>query len=310
MLFGPANTAFLRADVDDVAAETLRPQHGLGRLGHGERPARHDLVLQVPVLERGVGQRPGAGDAGVVDDEVDAAEGEHGRLGHRRGDRGRVGDVHGHADGLVRPAEVGGDLGRGVTGRGRRRPRWRPRAASALRGGQTDARRAAGDQGDPAGQRLGLRSALELELLEDPVLDGELLGLGHRRVGRDALGAAHHVDGVDVELPGDPGGLLVGAEGEHADAGHQDDGRGGAAHRRGVRRSRAGRSRRRTRRGRPRSSSASRATTSSSGASGAVSSSSGRTLVRRKWSGQLVPRCTRCVRSSRGTGSRAPRRCR
>src|SRR5689334_5840646 len=31
-------------------------------------------------------------------------------------------------------------------------------------------------------------------------------------VGRDRLGAAHHVDGVDVELPGDAGGLLVRAE--------------------------------------------------------------------------------------------------
>ena len=45
-----------------------------------------------------------------------------------------------------------------------------------------------------------------------------------------ALGAAHHVDGVDVELAGDAGGLLVLAVAEHPDAGHQDDQRVGAAH--------------------------------------------------------------------------------
>ena len=57
---------------------------------------------------------------------------------------------------------------------------------------------------------------------------------GDRRVGRDRLGAAHHVDRVDVELAGDPGRLLVRAEAEHPDAGHQHDRRVGAAHRRAV----------------------------------------------------------------------------
>ncbi len=51
----------------------------------------------------------------------------------------------------------------------------------------------------------------------------------------NALGAAHHVDRVDVELAGHPGGLLVRAVGEHPDAGHQDDQRVGAADRRRVR---------------------------------------------------------------------------
>ena len=92
--------------------------------------------------------------------------------------------------------------------------------------------------------RFGFGQALELGLLERPVLDAELLRLGDRRVGRDRLGAAHHVDGVDVELAGDPGGLLVLAVGEHADAGHEDDRRVGAAHRRRVRRWRGARSRR------------------------------------------------------------------
>ena len=85
------------------------------------------------------------------------------------------------------------------------------------------------------GQRLRLRHPRELGLLERPVLDAELLALVDRRVGRDRLGAAHHVDRVDVELAGDAGGLLVRAEAEHADAGHQHDRRVGAAHRRAVR---------------------------------------------------------------------------
>ena len=81
-----------------------------------------------------------------------------------------------------------------------------------------------------SGFGFGIRA--QLGLLERPVLDAELLRLVDRGVGRDRLGAAHHVDRVDVELAGDPGGLLVLAEGEHADAGHQHDRRVGAAHRR------------------------------------------------------------------------------
>ena len=75
--------------------------------------------------------------------------------------------------------------------------------------GLADPGRRAGDQGDPGGQRLGLRHPGQLGLLQGPVLDAELLRLADRRVGRHRLGAAHHVDGVDVELAGHPGGLLV-----------------------------------------------------------------------------------------------------
>ena len=88
------------------------------------------------------------------------------------------------------------------------------------------------------GERLRPRHPLELGLLERPVLDPELLGLVDRGVRRQPLGAAHHVDRVDVELAGHAGGLLVRAVGEHPDAGHQDDQRVGAADRGRVRRSR------------------------------------------------------------------------
>ena len=170
---------------------------------------------------------------GVVDEQVDAAEGEHAAAIHGLGHRGLVGHVGDDPGGAVRAAELGGDLADlrlvevgddDVGALGGERPGGREPDA----GGRTR------DDGDPAGERLGLRSPLQLQLLEDPVLHGELVGLVDRRVGRDALGAAHDVDGVDVELAGHPRRLLVRAEREHPDAGHQDDGRRGAAHRRRV----------------------------------------------------------------------------
>ena len=82
--------------------------------------------------------------------------------------------------------------------------------------GAADAARGAGDQGDPAGVATAARAGAELGLLQRPVLHPELLALGDGVVGRDGLGAAHHVDGVDVELAGHAGRLLVLAEGEHA----------------------------------------------------------------------------------------------
>ena len=83
---------------------------------------------------------------------------------------------------------------------------------------------------------LGLGMPGQLGLLQRPVLDPELLGLADRRVRGHGLGAAHHVDRVEVELPGHPGGLLVRAVAEHPDPGHQHDRRVGAAHGRRVRR--------------------------------------------------------------------------
>ncbi len=97
-----------------------------------------------------------------------------------------------------------------------------------------DARAGAGDERDAPGERARFRPTPQLGLLQAPVLDAELLGLADRRVRRDRLGAAHHVDRVEVELRRHSGRLLVGTVGEHPDAGHEHDRRVGATHRRAV----------------------------------------------------------------------------
>src|SRR3954463_13014105 len=79
-------------------------------------------------------------------------------------------------------------------------------AGQPLRDRLADAAGRAGDQGHARGERLGLRHALELGLLQRPVLDAELLRLVDGGVGGDRLGTAHDVDRVDVELTGHPGG--------------------------------------------------------------------------------------------------------
>ena len=73
----------LADDVDDVAAEALL-DHDPGRLARDEeRAAGHDVVLEVPVVDGRLEQRLRDRQAGVVDDEVDAAERERRSPGSR-----------------------------------------------------------------------------------------------------------------------------------------------------------------------------------------------------------------------------------
>ena len=127
MLFGPGEHRVLRRDVDDVAAHGLLDQHRRRRLRDQERALGHDVVLEVPVLLGGLEQRLRERDSGVVDDDVDAAEGEH-RLPDGRRDLLGRGDVHGHADrdirgSRARPRPPATSPGRGRRSRRRRRRR-------------------------------------------------------------------------------------------------------------------------------------------------------------------------------------------
>ena len=98
-----------------------------------------------------------------------------------------------------------------------------------------DATSCTDDRDDLACHLLLGGHALELGLLEEPVLDvkGLLLGQGDILVYR--LGAAHDLDCAVVELRGDAALALVLAPRDHSQSGDEDDGRVRIAHRGGVR---------------------------------------------------------------------------
>ena len=185
-------------------------------------------MLEIPIVQRGLQERPRDGQPGVVDDDVQPTKGQH-AIANRTGDLVLIGHVAGDAAGDIQPADLARHRlsGHGID--------VSDDDAGALGGqpvgnGTTDSRASAGHQRDAGSQGLGLGHARQLRLFQRPVLDAEFLRLGDRRVGGDGLRAAHHVDGVGVELAGHARGLLVGAEAEHAHAGDQHDGRIGAAH--------------------------------------------------------------------------------
>ena len=214
-LFGPANSAVLAGDVDDVAAHPLRDHRLRGGPGDQERALGHHVVLQVPVGDGGLQQRLGDRQPGVVDHQVDPAERQHGRV-ERGGDRVLVGHVGAHPDGDVGVARSRRPRRRPCRRPGRRRPRTRPRRPAAARSPCRSPTPAPVTSATRVASGLGCGHPGELGLLQGPVLDAELLRLRDRGVGRHRLGAAHHVDRVDVELARHPGGLLVAPEGEHA----------------------------------------------------------------------------------------------
>ena len=101
-----------------------------------------------------------------------------------------------------------------------------------------------------SGLGLGRRASLASSSAQYSMRNFSDSGIGAYVLNR--LGAAHDVDRVDVELAGDPRGLLVRPEAEHADARNEDDRRVGTAHRRRVGRRVPLVVGRGTRRGRPR----------------------------------------------------------
>ena len=145
-------------------------------------------------------------------------------------------------------------LGQARPRRCRRARRRRPRASSRSRRRPADAAGAAGDQRDPAGQRPSASAcaaawpprAASTRCRRPPAPAGRHSGRRRRR-------AAHHVDGVDVELGRRSAPSPCPGEGDHADAGDEiDDRRWGRASP-GCRHACSARSSRHSPRGRPRS---------------------------------------------------------
>ena len=114
-------------------------------------------MLQVPVVDGGLQQRLGQRQPGVVDHQVHPAERQHAR-GQRLLHGGLVGDVDLDRDGLVRPAELVGDL-LGVVEVQVGDDDTAALGRDPLRDGLADPRPGAGDQRDPGGQRLGPRAS-------------------------------------------------------------------------------------------------------------------------------------------------------
>ena len=207
--------AVLAGDVDDVAAQLLLDHHPGGLPGHQEGALGHHVVLQVPVLDGGLQQRLGQRQAGVVDHQVHPAERQARRRRTCRATAFSSDTSALTATATSRPPSSSATvwaLSRFRSAMTTQPPSAAIRVAMALPIPEpapvTSATRVASG--------LGLRHPLQLGLLQRPVLDGELLRLADRGVGGHRFRAAHHVDRVDVELAGDPGGLLVLAEGEHA----------------------------------------------------------------------------------------------
>jgi hypothetical protein len=177
----PGEDGVLRHDVDDVAAEALGDHRRRRGLGDEEAALGHDVVLAIPLRLGGLEQRLGDGQPGVVDHQVDPAEGEH-RPVDGLGDQPRVGHVDPDTQRDVGPADLR-----------RRRPRpfhvevghdhARPLRGEPGRDGPADAAGGARDQGDAPGMPFRCGQPPELGLLERPVLDPELLALRDWAVG-------------------------------------------------------------------------------------------------------------------------------
>ena len=223
--------AVLARHEDHAAADLLLLHQAEGTAADQEVAGDQDVLVALPDFQRRVFQRRGRSDAGVGHEDVQAAEAQRGgrqhgfhfRLGGdvalHRGDGVLAGDLQQVGLGFFQRAGI--DVGQHDAG---------PFLQQLAGDGLANATGAAGDQGHAAGQALGLGHALQLGFFEQPVLDVEGFLLGQADVGVDAVGAAHHVDGVDVELAGDAGGGLVLREGQHADAGDQVDDGVGIAH--------------------------------------------------------------------------------
>ena len=178
---GAGDERVLRGDEDDRAAASLLDQDPEGLPRGEEVPAGEHRVVQLPLLERRLGDRRARGEARRGDEDVEPAVLEH-RAPRHLGDRVLARHVAVHRERppkAVRRADLLGDLCRAVgvevgdddVGAARREHPGR---------GTADPARAAGDHRDTAGELAARRRLRELVPLERPVLDRERLALAQR----------------------------------------------------------------------------------------------------------------------------------
>ena len=167
---GGVGVAFLAGDRGDIGDAAVVPLDHAGddRLAAIERAGEVDADHLVPLLGRvlpGLGDRPG--DAGVVDEDVDLAEGVK-RLVAGALDGGIVGDVDGRPRSPCPGSAVPSPSSRRAPCRG---PRWRrsaPPREQTLDHGAADALGAAGHDGGTAGEIVLHGHARPPRLARDP----------------------------------------------------------------------------------------------------------------------------------------------
>ena len=187
---GPGHDGVLADDVEDVPAGPLGDHGRGGVLGHEEGAPGHHVVLQVPVLARWSRASALEIDRPALLTTMSTPPKRATAVVDRRLDGLLVGDIGLDGDGVVAgPQRLG------------RRSRAASRSMSATTTAAPSSRRRmamARPMPEPAPvtsatlpvSGFGLGRRRSLQLLQHPVLDAELLGLGDRRVRRQGLGAA------------------------------------------------------------------------------------------------------------------------
>ena len=215
--FLPATSAFLEA-MKTIEPPTSCSLEDLERFARDEEVAgAEDRVVAVPLLERRLLERGAGRDAGVGDDDVEAAE-RVDRGGERRRDVLLGRDVAADRDPVV--------LGHRVARSGLvevERDHAGARGGERVEDRAADAAGAAGDERDLALELAGRRRLGELVELERPVLDREALGGVERDELAERLGAGHDLDRAVVEVARDLRRLHGRARGDHAHALDEDD---------------------------------------------------------------------------------------
>ncbi len=200
--------------------------------GGEEIALRQHVVIAVPQFERGILDRRGAGDPGIGDEHIQPAE--FAGAGRRRQLATCASSVTSQV--TARTTSLPNCLANPARTSSTAAP---SRSASITQAPSFSSRAAVAAPIPPAppvtsailpDHFLGRGHPLQLGFFEQPVFDIEGFLLIQRDIVADGFGAAHHVDGIEVEFARDPRGGLVAGEGDAAHARHQHHHRIGIAH--------------------------------------------------------------------------------